>query len=101
MKTILASSGFTNEEIIATCEDLVGKPRGKINFVVLNEAIKAEKGDCRWLIEGLNEISGNFGGTVELLDLQAHDLRYVQERINECDVVFLFWWADRLFERSV
>lgn len=47
MKTILASSGFTNEEIIATCEDLVGKPRGKINFVILNEAIKAEKGDCR------------------------------------------------------
>lgn len=90
MKAILASSGFTNEEIIATCEDLVGKPRGKINFVILNEAIKAEKGDCRWLIEGLNEISGNFGGTVELLDLQAHDLRYVQERINECDVVFCF-----------
>lgn len=90
MKAILASSGFTNEEIIQACEELVGKPRAEINFVVLNEAIKAEKGDCRWLIEGLEEIARNFGGTVELLDLQAHDLEYVKERIGGCDVVFCF-----------
>lgn len=90
MKAILASSGFTNEEIIRVCEKLVGKPRGEINFVVLNEAIKAEKGDCRWLIEGLEEIAENFGGTIELLDLQAHDLEYVKERIRGCDVVFCF-----------
>lgn len=90
MKAILASSGFTNETIIRECEELVGKPRGEINFVVLNEAIKAEKGDCRWLIEGLNEIAENFGGTIELLDLQAHDLEYVKDRIKGCDVVFCF-----------
>lgn len=90
MKAILASSGFTNEEIIKACEELAGKPRAEINFVVLNEAIKAEKGDCRWLIEGLEEIAKNFGGTVELLDLQAHDLTYTRERIAACDVVFCF-----------
>jgi len=90
MKAILASSGFTNEEIIRACEELVGKSREKISFVILNEAIKAEKGDCRWLIEGLTEIAGNFGGTIELVDLQAHDLAYVKERIRWCDVVFCF-----------
>lgn len=90
MKAILASSGFTNEIIIRECEELVGKSRGKIDFVVLNEAIKAERGDCRWFIEGLNEIAENFGGTIELLDLQAHDLEYVKERIEKCDVVFCF-----------
>lgn len=90
MKAILASSGFTNEEIIKACEKLVGKAREKINFVVLNEAIKAEKGDCRWLIEGLEEIAENFGGVIELLDLQAHDLKYAKERIEERDVVFCF-----------
>lgn len=90
MKVILASSGFTNEEIIEACEDLVGKPRKEISFVILNEAIKAERGDCRWLINGLDEIARNFGGTVELLDLQAHDLDYAKERIAGCDVVFCF-----------
>lgn len=90
MKIILASSGFTNEEIIKACEELVGKPRAEINFLVINEAIKAEKGDCRWLISGLDEIANNFGGVVELLDLQAHDLSYVEERISECDVIFCF-----------
>lgn len=90
MKAILASSGFTNESIIKACEELVGKSRKEINFVVLNEAIKAEKGDCRWLIEGLSEIAENFGGTIELLDLQAHTIEYVRERIIGCDVVFCF-----------
>lgn len=90
MKAILASSGFTNEAIVKVCEDLAGKPREEVNFVVLNEAIKAEKGDSRWLIEGLEEIAENFGGVIDLLDLQAHDLGYVKERIEECDVVFCF-----------
>ncbi len=90
MKAILAPSGFVNEEIIGACEKLVEKPRQEINFIVINEAIKAEQGDCRWLIDGLNEIADNFGGVVELLDLQAHDLNYIESRIRECDVVFCF-----------
>jgi len=90
MRAILASSGFTNEAIVKVCEELAEKPRGEINFVIINEAIKAEKGDCRWLIEGLREIAENYGGTIELLDLQAHDLEYVKGRIRECDVVFCF-----------
>lgn len=90
MKAILASSGFTNEEIISACEQLVGKPRREINFVILNEAIKGETGDCRWLIEGLTEITDNFGGAIELLDLQAHDLDYIEARIAACDAVFCF-----------
>lgn len=90
MKVILTSSGFTNEEIVKSCEELVGKPRAEINFLVLNEAIKAEIGDCRWFIDGLQEIAMNFGGNIELLDLQAHDLSYVRARIAECDVIFCF-----------
>lgn len=90
MKAILASSGFTNEEIIRTCEELVGKPRQEVNFIILNEAVKAEKDNHRWLIDGLNEIANNFGGTIEFLDLQAHDLAYTKERIATCDVVFCF-----------
>lgn len=104
MKAILASSGFTNETIIKACEELVGKPRGEINFVILNEAIKAESGDCRWLIDGFREIVDNFGGTIELLDLQAHDLEYIKERISGCDVIFCFGgqtdYLKKVFEQT-
>ncbi len=88
MKLILASSGFTNGKIIEACEKLVGKSQAEINFLIINEAIKAEKGDCRWMIDSLKEIADNFGGTIELLDLQAHNLSYVQESVAACDVIF-------------
>lgn len=88
MRLILASSGFTNEAIIKACENLVGKPRKEINFLVINEAIKAERWDCRWMIDSLKELADSFGGTIELLDLQAHDLAYVRESVAACDVIF-------------
>lgn len=90
MKLLLASSGFTNEEIIRACEELAEKPRAEINFIVINEAIKVEKGDHRWFVEGIQEIAENFGGAIELIDLQAHDLDYVCERIETVDVIFCF-----------
>lgn len=90
MKLILASSGFTNPEIIEACEKMVGKPRTEINFLIINEAIKAESGDHRWFIEGVEEIADNFGGNIEFLDLQAHPLEYIQERIEPADVIFCF-----------
>ena len=90
MKLLLASSGFTNEAIIEACERLVGKPRSDINFIVINEAIKGETGDMRWFAETLFEIVNNFGGKMEFIDLQAHSLEHVQERIAANDVIFCF-----------
>ena len=104
MKTILASSGFTNEQIIQACEELVGKPRAEINFAIINEAIKAEAGDHRWFAESLTEITDNFGGSVELVDLQAHPLDYVLERLRTADVVFCFGgntdYLTKIFEQT-
>lgn len=90
MKLLLCSSGFTNEAIIAALENLSGKSRADLNFVIINEAIKAEKGDHRWFAEGLAEITNNFGGAIEMVDIQAHDLEYVRERIEHADAIFCF-----------
>lgn len=90
MKLLLASSGFTNEEIIKACEELAGKPRSEINFAILNEAIKGESGDMRWFADTLYEITSNFGGNIEFVDLQAHSLDHVRERLNASDVIFCF-----------
>ncbi len=90
MKLLLASSGFTNETIIKAFEKLVGKSRTEINFAVINEAIKVEPGDHRWFVESLNEISQNFGGNIEFIDIQANKLDYVESRIAKADAIFCF-----------
>ncbi len=90
MKAILASSGLANEEIIRNLEEIVGKPRKEINVAIINEAIKAEPGDMRWFIEELQRLSTVIGGNIEFVDLQAHDLDYIWERIDLADMVFCF-----------
>lgn len=90
MKAILASSGLANEEIIRNLEEMVGKPRKEINVAIINEAIKAEPGDMRWFIEELQRLSTVIGGNIEFVDLQAHDLDYIWERIDLADMVFCF-----------
>lgn len=90
MKLILASSGLANEEIITSLEEMVGKTRDKINVAIINEAIKAETGDMRWFTEELQRLSTTLGGNIELIDLQAHDLDYIRERINAADMIFCF-----------
>lgn len=90
MKAILASSGLANEEIIRTLEEMVGKSRKEINVAVINEAIKGEQGDMRWFAEELQRLTEVIGGNIEFVDLQAHDMEYVEQRINVADMIFCF-----------
>lgn len=90
MKLILTSSGLANEEIITTLEEMVGKPRQEINVAIINEAIKAETGDMRWFSEELTRLTSIIGGNVEFIDLQAHDMTYVKDRIDLADMIFCF-----------
>lgn len=90
MKLILASSGLANEEIITAVENLVGKPRKSINTIVINEAIKAETGDMRWFTDELENLAQVLGGNIEFVDLQAHDMDYVESRIDLTDLIFCF-----------
>ena len=90
MKLLLASSGLASEEIIANLEEMVGKPRKEINVAVINEAMKGEAGDHRWFAEELARLTEVIGGNIEFVDLQAHDMDYVQSRINVADMIFCF-----------
>ena len=90
MKLILASSGLANEEIISNLEEMVGKSRDQINAVIINEAIKGETGDMRWFCDELDRVTTVLGGNIEFVDLQAHDLGYIRERIDLADMIFCF-----------
>jgi dipeptidase E len=90
MKLILASSGFETEEIVAKCEELVGKPRKSINVAVINEAYAVEhENNLRWVLNDLNAVRDNFGGNLELINLLALDIETIKERIEKNDVIFV------------
>ena len=90
MKIILGSWGLSTEPIIKNCEDLVGKNRNDISVAIINEAIKGEFGDHRWFVEELQHLSGIIGGNMEFVDIQAHSLDYVEQRIAAADLVYCF-----------
>lgn len=90
MKLILASAGFSTQEIIAKCEELVGKPRQNINIAVINESYAVEhENNLRWVLDDLNAIKDNFGGNLELVNLLALDIKTIKERIELNDVIFV------------
>ncbi len=89
MKLILASEGFYTEEIVAKCEELVGKPRNAINITVINEGYAVKRDNLRWVLVNLNDVVKNFGGKLELVNLLALDRETIRERITEADVIFV------------
>ena len=90
MKVILGSCGLSVEPIIKTCEELIGKSRKDANVAIINEAIKGEFGDHRWFVNELRHLSDTIGGNMEFVDIQAHPLDYVEQRIAEADFVYCF-----------
>src|SRR3990167_1072124 len=89
MKLILASEGFYTEEIVAKCEELVGKPRKSISVAVINEAYAVERNNLTWVLDNLNNVRNNFGGNLELVNLLALDIETVKQRLGENDVIFV------------
>lgn len=69
---------------------MVGKPRQEINVAVINEAMKGEPGDHRWFADELTRLVSVIGGNIEFVDLQAHEMEYVEERIDLADMIFCF-----------
>ena len=90
MKIVLGSCGLSTEPIIKACEELVEKNRNNINVAIINEAIKGESDDHRWFIKELQQLSTNIGGRIEFVDIQAHPLDYIEQRIAAADLVYCF-----------
>lgn len=90
MKLLLCSEGFSTEEIIAKCEELVGKTRNLINVAVINEAYAVEhENNLRWVLKNLNTVNDTFGGNAELVNLLALDIQTVKTRIGKADVIYV------------
>ena len=91
MKLILASQGFTTDEIAKSVEKLVGKPLKDINIAIINEAyvVIPETNDKRWMIRELSYISKYIGGIIDFVNLRAYDKAEVQRRLQNADVMYI------------
>lgn len=89
MKLILASSGFASKEAVEKCIEFVGKPAKEINFAIINEAYAVEHCDHSWILDDMDSIRKNFGGSIEFVNLLALNITQVEERIDAADVIFV------------
>lgn len=91
MKLILASQGFTTDEIAKSVEKLVGKPLKDINIAIINEAyvVIPETNDKRWMIRELSYISKYIGGIIDFVNLRAYDKAEVKRRLQNADVMYI------------
>lgn len=91
MKLMLASQGFTTDEIAKTVENLVGKPLEHINIAIINEAYvaKPETSSKRWLIKELSQIEKYIGGIIDFVNLRAYDKTEVKRRLQNADMLYI------------
>lgn len=104
MKALLTSSEFRGYGILEQVEKLAGKSADKISVGIIIEAVATEKGDKRWLIDGLSEVSSAFGGEIDIINLLALNKDEVLRRVEAVDVIFCFGgsseWLKIVFEKS-
>ena len=73
MRIILASQGFTTDEIEKEISKIVGKSANEIDIAIINEAIYGISGDKskRWLINELSNIEKHIGGRIDFVNFRV------------------------------
>ncbi len=91
MKLVLASQGFTTEEIVNSVVNLVNKPKDDIKISIINEAYVGlgESLDKHWLIKELSLIGKNFNGIIDFVNLRAYEIEEVEERLKNTDIIYI------------
>lgn len=91
MKLVLASQGFTTDEIAENVSELVGKSLSSINISIINEAyvVLPEEKDKRWLIQELGNIAKYIGGTIDFVNLRAYTKEEIRKRLVNTDIIYI------------
>ncbi len=101
MKLILASQGFTTDEIAKSVEKLVNKPLKEINIAIINEAyvgLDATK-DKRWLIKELSYIEKYIGGVIDFVNFRIYSKKEIEKRLNMADLIYIVGGKQHLLEK--
>lgn len=91
MKLMLASQGFTTDEIAEAVSKLVGKSLENVNIAIINEAYvaKPETSSKRWMIKELSRIEKYVGGIIDFVNLRAYDKEEIRKRLQNADMMYI------------
>lgn len=101
MKIILASQGFTTDEIGREVALIVGKPAEEINIVIINEsAYTIDKNKSkRWLINELVNIEKHIGGRIDFIDFYMQSNEEIRDRIFNADLIYIVGGKQHIYEK--
>ena len=91
MKLLLASQGFTTDEIAEEVSKVVDKPLEEINIAIINEAYTAIPGEKskRWLIKELSNIAKYIGGSIDFVNFRAYNVEEIKNRLSMADLIYI------------
>ena len=101
MKLILASQGFTTDEIEKEVSKIIGKPANEINITIVNESmyyIDKDKSK-RWFIKELSDIEKHIGGRIDFIDLYAHTKEEIEKRMMNADLIYIVGGKQHIYSK--
>lgn len=101
MKLILASQGFTTEEMANEVAKIVEKPASEINIAIINETaceLAAEKSK-RWLIKELSNIEKHIGGRIDFVNFKSHSKEEIRNRLMNADLTYIVGGKQHIYSK--
>lgn len=101
MKLILASQGFTTDEMEIEVAKIVGKPASEINIAIINETaceLAGEKSK-RWLIHELSNIEKHIGGRIDFVNFRTHSKEEIRKRLMNADLTYLVGGKQHIYSK--
>ena len=101
MKVILASQGFTTDEIEMEVSRIVGKPASEIDIAIINESMYYidKNRSKRWYIKELSNIEKHIGGRIDFIDFYAHTKEEIEERLMNADLIYIVGGKKHIYSK--
>lgn len=101
MRVILASQGFTTDEIEQEVAIIVGKPAKEINVAIINESayLLDKSKSKRWLINELANIEKHIGGRIDFIDFYMQSLDEIRERLFNADLIYIVGGKQHIYSK--
>lgn len=101
MKVILASQGFTTNEMEKEVAKIVDKPAREINIAIINEAMyEIECGRSkRWCIRELSNIEKHIGGKIDFVNFRVHSKNEIRKRLMNADLTYIVGGKQHIYAK--
>ncbi len=88
MKLLLTSAGITNQSLVKTLFEMVGKKPEETSLVFIPTAANLETGDKEWLIEDLTNLKNLGLKSITIADISAVTKEVWLPQFEEADILF-------------